>query len=194
MIGKIFSFLSVISFITAILTGNTEAVCKGIIDGASKSVTVAFSLMGMMALWNGIMNVFKESGAIKKLSKILSPILKKIFPKSFESGQGSEEITACISANLLGISNAATPLGIRAIEELNKGNKTNKATNEMITLCIIGCACFNLLPSTVLALRAAYNAKITFEIILPVWICSGTCMGFGIILSKILGIKDVSYK
>ncbi len=190
MIGKIFSFLAIFSFITSIFTGNTENLCKGIIDGASKSVTVAMSIMGMMMLWSGIMNVFKESGIISKISRILRPILKKIFPSSFKTETATEEITACVSANLLGISNAATPLGIRAIEEMNKGRASKSATNDMITLCIMGCACFNLIPTTVLALRSAYNAEITYEIIAPVWICSGACMIFGIILSKLLGIRN----
>ena len=148
------------------------------------------TIMGMMMLWSGIMNVLKESGIIGKLSKILRPILKTVFPKSFKSGVATEEITACVSANLLGISNAATPLGIRAIEEMNKTNKSEKATNDMITLCILGCACFNLVPTTILALRSAFEAQIIHEIIVPVWICSGTCMIFGILLSKIFGIKN----
>ena len=190
MIGKIFSFLAIFSFTVSIFTGNTEKLCKAIIDGASKSVSVTLSIMGMMVLWSGIMSVLKESGIIGKLSKILRPLLKKIFPRSFKENIATEEITACVSANLLGISNAATPLGIRAIEEMNKLNTGKKATNDMITLCIMGCACFNLVPTTVLALRSAYDAKITYEIIAPVWICSGTCMIFGILLSRLLGIKN----
>ena len=190
MIGKIFSFLAIFSFISSVFTGNTESLCNGIINGASRSVTVTISIMGMMMLWSGIMNVLKESGIIGKLSKILRPILKTVFPKSFKSGVATDEITACVSANLLGISNAATPLGIRAIEEMNKTNKSEKATNDMITLCILGCACFNLVPTTILALRSAFEAQIIHEIIVPVWICSGTCMIFGILLSKIFGIKN----
>ena len=190
MIGKIFAYLAIFSFLASIFTGNTEALCKGIIDGASRSVTVTFSIIGMMMLWSGIMSVLKESGIISRLSILLRPVLQRIFPKSFKSGVATEEITACVSANLLGISNAATPLGIRAIEEMNKINKTEKASNDMITLCIIGCACFNLVPTTVLALRNAFNAQITYEIIVPIWICSGMCMIFGILLSKIFGIKN----
>ena len=190
MIGKIFSFLAIFSLIISIFTGNIESLCKGIIEGASKSVTVAMSIMGMMMLWSGVMNVLKESGIIGKMSKILRPVLAKIFPDSYRTGTATEEITACISANLLGISNAATPLGIRAVEEMNKTNASKKATNDMITLCVMGCACFNLVPTTVLALRSAYNAEITYEIIVPIWICSGACMIFGITLSKLFGMKN----
>jgi len=190
MIGKIFSILAIFSFTTAIFTGNIVELCNSIIEGAQRSVSVALSIMGMMILWSGIMNVLKEGGIINKLSKLLRPVLKRIFPKSFKDNVATDEITACVSANLLGISNAATPLGIRAIEEMNKSNSTDKATNDMITLCIIGCACFNLVPTTILALRNAYGAVINQEIIIPVWICSGICMIFGVLLSKMFGVKN----
>ncbi len=190
MIGKIFSVLAIISTVTAIITGNCAELCKGIIEGASRGVTVTLSLMGMMVLWNGIMNVLKESGAIGFLSRLSRPILTKIFPSSFKNGTATEEITACISANLLGISNAATPLGIKAIEKMNVNNKSDKATNDMITLCLLGCSCFNLMPTTLLALRSSFNAKITYEIILPIWISSGLCMLFTILISKLLGARN----
>ncbi|MBQ9744363.1 MAG: spore maturation protein A [Clostridia bacterium] len=190
MIGKIFSVIAFISFLIACITNNMESLCQGIIDGASKSVSVTFSLMGMMALWSGIMNVLKESGCIKILSKVLSPILKKIFPDSFSKGVAKEEITACVSANLLGISNAATPLGIKAMKELSKNSTDTIASNDMVTLCVMGCACFNLVPTTVLALRTAHGAQITYEIIVPVWICSGACMIFAVLLSKLLGRRN----
>ena len=185
MIGKIFSVLAITSTVTAIIMGNCAELCKGIIEGASKSVSVTLSLMGMMALWNGIMNVLKESGAIGALSRLMRPLLKWIFPSSFKNETATEEITACISANLLGISNAATPLGIKAIEKMNDGNRSGKATDDMITLCLLGCSCFNLMPTTLLALRSSFNAAVTYEIILPTWICSGLCMMFTIFISRL---------
>ncbi len=189
MIGKIFSVLAITSTVTAMITGNCAELCKGIIEGASKSVSVTLSLMGMMVLWNGIMNVLKESGAIGVLSKLMRPLLKGIFPSSFKNGAATEEITACISANLLGISNAATPLGIKAIEKMNHSNKSNKATDDMITLCLLGCSCFNLIPTTLLALRSSFHATVTYEIIPPIWICSGLCMLFTILISRLLRKK-----
>ena len=185
MIGKIFSVLAISSTVTAVIMGNCAELCKGIIEGASKSVSVTLSLMGMMALWNGIMNVLKESGAIGALSRLMRPLLKWIFPSSFKNETATEEITACISANLLGISNAATPLGIKAIEKMNDGTKYCKATDDMITLCLLGCSCFNLMPTTLLALRSSFNAAVTYEIILPIWICSGLCMVFTIFISRL---------
>ena len=187
MIGKIFSVLSFLSVVIGAITGNMDKVSQAIIVGAERSVSICFSILGMMVLWNGILYVTKETGLIKKLSNILKPLLKYIFPEAFEKNIATEEITACISANLLGISNSATPLGINAIERLSESTSDNVATRDMITLCIMGCACFNLVPTTILAIRSANNAQINTEIIVPIWICSGTCMILGVILSKIFG-------
>ena len=189
MIGKIFSVFSIISITTAITTGNTKELCQGILDGASKGVSLTISLMGIMVLWNGVMYTFKESGIIKKLSKLLRPILQRIFPRSFSENIANEEITMCISANLLGVSNAATPIAISAMEELDKVNGSPYASDDMITLAMTGCFCFNIIPTTLLAIRSSHMAKINYELIVPIWICSGTCMIFGVILSKIASVR-----
>ena len=187
MLGKCFSILCIISFIFAIFCGNMGDVSKSILNGCEKSVTVCFSLVGVMTLWNGILEVFKESGIIKILSRLLKPILKHIFPKSFKNDCATEEITACISAGLLGVSNAVTPLAINAISKMERGVKKEYATNDMIMLCMLGCACFNIIPTTIIALRESRNATISYEIIIPVWICSFSCMLIGIILCRIFG-------
>ena len=189
MIGKIFSVFSIISIATAITTGNTKELCQGILDGASKGVSLTISLMGIMVLWNGVMYTFKESGIIKKLSKLLRPILQRIFPHSFSENIANEEITMCISANLLGVSNAATPIAISAMKELDKVNGSPYASDDMITLAMTGCFCFNIIPTTLLAIRSSHMAKINYELIVPIWICSGTCMIFGVILSKIASVR-----
>ena len=187
MIDKVFSVLVFSSVLIGIATGNINEVSNAVLTGTEKSVKVCFSIMGMMILWNGILYVMKESGVIRKLSKALKPILKHVFPDAFEKNIATEEITACISANLLGISNSATPLGINAIEKLSEASNDTTATKDMITLCILGCSCFNLVPTTLLAIRSANGAQISTEIIVPIWICSGTCMILGILLSKISG-------
>ena len=184
MINKIFSFFAITSFITAIFTGNMDNLCLSIINGTAKSVSVTISLLGMMVLWCGIMSVFKESGILSILSRIIRPIFKKIFPESFKKNVATEEITACVSANILGISNAATPLALKAMRALDKQNNSDKASADMITLCIIGCSCFNIIPTTLLSLRAQHNAEIIYEIIPPVWICSFLCMFLGICITR----------
>ncbi|MBQ8546386.1 MAG: hypothetical protein IJ437_05550 [Clostridia bacterium] len=187
MIGKCFGILCIISVIFAIFTGNLQGLNDGILEGASKSVTTVISLIGIMTFWNGVMQVLMDAGIINKLSKLLKPILKFVFPRAFKENKGANEITACISANILGLSNASTPLALNAIEKLNEDRDSDKATNDMITLAVLGCACFSLIPTTVIAIRIAQGASITYEIIIPVWVVSGICMLLGIILSRIIG-------
>ena len=187
MLGKCFSVLSIISFIFAIFTGNMESLCKSILEGASKSVTICISLIGIMALWSGIMAVLKDSGLIKKLAKLLKPFLKLLFPSAIKNGVANEEIALCVSANILGISNATTPLALDAINKLKKSENDNVASNDMIMLSSLGCHSFCLVPSTVIALRMAMGGQISYEIILPVWICSLACSLLGIILCRIMG-------
>lgn len=183
MLGKCFGIICSISIIFAILNSRVSAVTQSIVTGASKSVSLVISLVGMMALWNGFLNVLKDAGIIRKISRFLRPVLRFIFPKSFKENIATEEITACISANILGISNAATPTAIKAIEKMGKDRVV--ATDDMVTLCILGCCCFNLVPTTIIAIRSSMGASITYELIVPVWICSGICCIAGIILSRL---------
>lgn len=188
MLGKCFGIISCVSIIYSFFVNTTSEISTAILAGASKSVTITLSLLGSMAFWNGILNVLKDCGIIKKLSNILKPILKLVFPNAFKNDIAIEEITACISANFLGISNAATPLALSAMKKLNESNNfSDRANPDMIMLVILGCSCFNLLPSTVLGIRNAFNAQITYQLIIPIWICSGTCMILGILLCRILG-------
>ena len=187
MLGKSFSFLCIISLFATFLTKNEKALADSIFGGAAKSVTVVISILGLMTLWNGILEVLKDAGVIEKLSKLLRPILKHIFPRAFKENTATEEITACVSANILGLSNATTPLALLAIGKMNEGRKSDKATNDMITLAILGCACFNIIPTTVIAMRVSQGASITYELLVPVWICSFVCMAVGIILCRLIG-------
>ena len=187
MLGKCFGVICTISIIFALATSNLSSITKAVIDGASKSVNLTISLVGIMAFWNGIISILKEAGIIKKLSRLLRPMLKRIFPKSFKENVATEEITACISANVLGISNAATPLAIKAIEKMKNGSKSSAATPDMIMLAVLGCCCFNLVPTTIIAIRSSFGAHITYELIAPVWICSLSCCVIGVILCSVLG-------
>ena len=193
MLGKCFSVLCIISFIFGAITGNMKSLCDSILEGASKSVTICLSLVGIMALWNGIMSVLKEGGVISKASKLLSPVLRLVFPRAFKEKVATEEITACVSAGLLGMSNATTPLAINAISKMQERRNCSVATNDMITLSVLGCACFNIVPTTVIALRIASGAQITYGIIVPVWICSGICCILGVILCRIIGKINGDY-
>ena len=187
MIGKCFGILCCLSVIYGIFSGNLAGINEGILEGAEKSVSTVISLLGIMAFWQGIMRVFEKSGVIKIASLLLAPVLKLVFPRAYKEKNAIYEISACVSANMLGIANASTPLALSAIEKMNEGRKSESATNDMITLAIIGSSSFCLIPTTIIAVRSSLGAHITYELIVPVWIISGACMLFGIILSRIAG-------
>lgn len=185
MLGKCFFVLCITSVICAVFTGNITELSNAIIDGASASVDLTLTLMGNMCLWCGIMEVLRKAGAIEKLSRVLSPILKRIFPDAWANDCATEEITAAISANMLGIGNAATPFALEAMGKLQENNPDKAvATEDMITLAVLGTSSMNLLPTTLVALRRSAGSATPFKIIIPIWICSAACALFGIILSR----------
>lgn len=187
MIGKCFGTLCVISVIYGIFSGNLRGINEGILLGASKSVSTVIALLGVMTFWQGVMAVFEKCGFISMLSRVLSPVLRFVFPRAFKQKQGNEEITAAVSANVLGISNASTPLALCAIEKLNENHTSRVASDDMIMLTALGASSFCLIPTTVIAIRTGLGARFTYEIILLVWITSGVCMLASVLLCKVFG-------
>lgn len=185
MIGRIFGILCIISFVFAVFSGNMQSLSTAVIDGAQNAVTLTISLLGMMCLWCGVMNVLKTIGAIDGLAKLLSPVLKFLFPTAYKTGNGAGEIAAAVSANFLGIGNAATPLAIKAMEALSKDNKnSDRASDDMIVFTVLGTSSIDFFPATLIALRRAAESSNPFEIIVPVWIVSTSCAVFGVLIAK----------
>jgi len=199
MLGKIFGIISVLSVITAVFTGKIEQVGLSIAEGADSAVKLIISLAGMMCLWSGIVRVMQYTGLTKILAKIISPVLKIMLPYTYNLKQNGDKnaasalqsVSANISANILGIGNAATPLGIDAIKKLNeiknKNLNINSANADMIMFVVFNCASFQFIPTTLIALRSAAGSKNVFEIIPAVWLCSLATTVFAVVLTKILG-------
>jgi len=184
MLGKSFGVLVIISVAFALFTGGGEALSSGAVDGASRAVTVALSLSGMMCLWGGIMNVFHESGATRRLSKVLSPALSKLFPTAFSTGCAKEEISSAVCANILGIGNAATPLALAAMKKMGSAVPGDRASDDMIMLTLTSVSPLSILPTTVIALRRSAGCADPFAVIVPVWICSGATFLFTVLLAS----------
>ena len=185
MIGKVFGVICLIALLFGILSGNGAALGDAMLDGTARALEVTLSLAGMMCLWCGFMEVLKEAGAIRKLSRLLRPLLRRIFPNAWESGEGSEEIAANISANLLGIGNAATPMGLRAMEKLQKQNPIpHRATAEQITLMVLNTASVSFFPATLFALRRASGSSKPYAVLIPVWIVSLSCATLSVFLCR----------
>lgn len=190
MIGKIFGALCGLSLLFGALRGRLAEVASAIPDGASKAVEVTLTLLGMMCLWSGVMQVLTDAGIIQKMARIFAPFLRYVFPKAYKTGEGYEEICATVSANFLGVGNAATPFAISAMQKMQAHNPTpDRADDEQITLAVLSTAPLTLVPANLLALRRAGGSANPFAIMLPVWITSLLCVAFSLFLTSFLRIR-----
>ena len=182
----IFYFLIVISIIAGALNGKLPDVVNAILTGAELSVKVAFSLIGIMAFWLGMMKIAKKSGLIEIIAKIIKPITKRIFDEIPENSPAIGDIAMSFSANALGLANAATPIGIKAMEELQKQNIDKKsASNAMCMFLAMSTAGFLLIPATVIAVLIGIGYKNPTEIIAPTLLVTTIAFLSAITIAKI---------
>ena len=182
----IFYFLIVASIIIGAINGKLQDVVNSIMDGAELSVKIAFSLIGIMAFWLGMMRIAEKSGIIKFISKLLQPITKFLFNELPENSPAIGDIAMNFTANAFGLANAATPFGIRAMEELQKENKEKKqASNSMCLFLGMNTAGFQLIPTTVLAVLVGIGYKNPTEIITPTLIVTSIAFVSAILIAKI---------
>lgn len=189
MIAKCFVGITVISVLYAVLTGNTPGLTNAVLDGCGRAVQLSIELCGMSCLWCGILEVFRDSGILDRISRILSPVLRHVFPAAWKTGIGKQEITAAVSANLLGIGNAATPYALSAMQKLDSINpEPGVTTADMAAFTVLGTASLNLLPTTLLTLRRAAGSAEPYAILVPVWIASFVCAVLGICLVRLCAL------
>lgn len=184
MLGKVFSLICIISFAYSLIAGTTADMASALLDGTGRAVEVTLSLIGVMSLWNGVMETLREAGAIGLLTRLAKPLLSRLFPTASRTGKGIDAAAACIAANLLGIGNAATPLGIAAVREMQDGDA--EARDDTILLTVLNTASFSAVPTTVLALRSAAGASLMFELLPVVWMTGGIGVVTAIISVKLL--------
>ena len=182
----IFYFLIVISIIIGALNGKLQDVVNAVMDGAELSVKIAISLIGIMAFWLGIMKIAQKSGIIDWLAKVLKPVTKILFNEIPPESDAVGDIAMNFMANAFGLGNAATPFGIKAMEELQKQNKDKtSASNSMCLFLGMNTAGFQLIPTTVLAVLVGIGYKNPTEIIAPTLLVTTIAFVSAIILSKI---------
>lgn len=182
----IFVFLILISFIVAIYRGRLDETVNAMFESSILAVKVSISLIGVMALWLGFVKIAQKSGLIQLFSKFVSPVLKIIFNELPKNSPAFSNIALNISANALGLSNAATPFGIKAMKDLKlESNKKDTATNSMCMFLAMNTSGFQLVPATVIAILASCGADNPTEIIIPAFIVTSTTFIFAIILAKI---------
>ena len=191
MLGKIFGVFCTLSLLFGVLCGKLTDVAAAIPDGATKAVEVTLTLLGMMCLWSGVMQVLSDAGVIQKIARTFAPFLRHVFPKAYKTGEGYEEICATLSANFLGVGNAATPFALCAMKKMQRHNPhPESADNEQITLAVLSTASLTLVPANLLALRRAAGSQNPFSIMIPVWITSMLCVSFALLLTSFLRIRE----
>ncbi|MBR0423798.1 MAG: spore maturation protein A [Clostridia bacterium] len=187
MMNYIWAFLIILSTICAIFTGNISFLSNAVLSGANDAVSLIISILGMMAFWTGIMKIAEKSKITEYLSNLFSPIIKFIFPDCPPGSPSAKAICMNITANLLGLGNAATPFGIEAMKKLQKNNDSKStATNSMAMLIVINTASLQLIPTLLCTLRQKHGCANPMEIIPHLWIISAVSLTVGIISTKIL--------
>jgi spore maturation protein A len=187
MLNYIWFALMAIALVVAIFTGNAAAVTKGAVDSAKTAVDIALGLVGIMTLWLGIMRVAEQAGLISLLGRALRPISRLLFPEIPPEHPAIGAMIMNVAANMLGLSNAATPLGIKAMEELQELNRDKEtASNAMVTFMTLNTAGIQLIPATMIGVLVAAGSK-TPTAIIPTTIIGTTCGAIAAVASaKIL--------
>ena len=187
MLNIIWPVFIIISFAYAIIMGNVQEVNKSIFDSAGSAVELSITFLGTMCLWNGIMKIVQETSLMNKLTRLLKTLMNFLFPELKKESSAKEKISMNIIANILGLGNAATPLGIKAMSELQKENtKKDTLSNSMVMFIVLNTASLQLIPTTVIAIRTSLGSENPSSIIVPVWIATMAAAITAIFITKSL--------
>lgn len=193
MINTIWFLLIFIGIVYSLFTGTLNEINNIILKDAQEGVMFSISLVGIMSFWLGIMNIAEESGLIKKLSKGLRPIMRILFPDIPDGHPAQSSILMNFIANMFGVGNAATALGLKAMKDMNSLNRDKKrATNAMCMFLVINMSSLQLVPLSVLKIRLDYGAANPSEIIAPGLIATGISTIVGIVAAKLLEKREYS--
>lgn len=170
MIDVIWIILILFSAAFSFFFGSTDSFIKGISEGAGDAVSVVIAMCGIMGFWGGITELSERAGILDKLKKLLNPVICKLFPEYSRNPKISGLIASNIAANICGLGNAATPLGIEAVESM--GKRGDSPDREMIMFVLINTASLQLIPSNMAALRSSYGSERPYIILIPVLLSS----------------------
>lgn len=183
MISIIWVSMIIISVVFGTLTGNIENVTTAMTEGAKEAVTLSINLVAVICLWSGIMEIVVSCSIVTKLKKILVIPLKLIFSKKvIDDSKAINDITANVTANLLGISNAATPMGLRAVERIYDIYDRKGSPDDVLMLMVLNASSIQIIPTTVVAIRSSYGAIDPFSVMPAIW-CTSAISVLGAILS-----------
>lgn len=183
----IFPLMMAAAIISGIVRGNAAEVINAGFAGAEAAVKTTLSIAGIMCLWTGLLQVGTDGGAVRVITKIISPLVRLFFPRVPRESDAFKYISLNMTANLLGIGNAATPAGLKAAAALDEMSKGSGASRELCRFILINTASLQLVPSTVIALRAAAGSANPSAVTVPVWIVSAAALTAGLLAAFRLG-------
>ncbi len=183
----IFTGLVLISVVFALLLGNGGALSAAVTQGAQAGITLAVSLGGSLCLWTGVGRVMEKIGLTAALSRFLRPLLHALFPSAKSDVALAGAISGNVCANFLGLGNAATPMGIRAVRLMKNGTYNDTASHEMCRLIVLNTASIQLIPANVAAIRASLGCATPFDILPAVWVTSLCSASVGLLAAALFG-------
>ncbi len=187
MINKLWCLLILIGSFFLIINGRMDELNSQILNSGKITFDLIIQIFPLMSLWLGVMRIAKDSGLLSKLSKLIEPILVKLFPDIPAGHEAFEYISSNIIANIFGLGNAATPFGIKAMESMQSLNKKkDTASDSMITFLIINACGITLVPTTIISLRMLYKSSDPSIIVLPCMLISFLSMVFGLIINRVI--------
>ena len=172
--------------VCGLLLGKGEAVAAAALEGAAAGVEVCLSMAGVLCLWMGVMEVMRRSGLAEGISRLLRPVIRRLFPDFAGDGAVMDAVAANMSANLLGLGNAATPLGLEAARGMAK-RSPGVASDSLCMLVVINTASIQLIPTTVAGIRAAAGSETPFDILPAVWLASAVSVAVGVSAARRMG-------
>ena len=185
MLNYIWLFLILISFVCAIFTGRMEQLSAAVMEGAGSAVNLVITTAGMMSLWTGLLKIADEGGLTRLLARLFSPILRRLFPEYQQDSPAMKAICMNVTANLLGLGNAATPFGLAAMREMQNARidrLSTTANHSMILFVVLNTASIQLIPTFLGTIRMQYGSKAPFEILPAVWLTSIAGLIAGILM------------
>lgn len=180
----LWGMMILISIAFSFVGGNVSETLNAGFSGAASAIEVVLSFAGVMCLWTGLLKAAEACGISKLIKKLLSPIIKFLFPNLDKKSPALEFISLNITANLLGLGNGATPMGIKAMKALDRGDDT--PTDEMCMFIVLNTTAFQLIPTSILALRSGFGSENPFSVIVPIWITSSVSLIVSIFCVKLM--------
>ncbi|MBQ8909777.1 MAG: spore maturation protein A [Oscillospiraceae bacterium] len=187
LMSYIWTAMIALSLLAAVVTGRGGELASAVSQGAQAGITLVISLAGSICLWTGVGRLMEKAGVTGALSRLLKPLLGRLFPSSRQDPQLAGSLSANVCANFLGLGNAATPMGIQAAQRLARRSRDGIATDELCRLIVLNTASIQLIPATVAAVRSSLGCSSPFDILPAVWVTSLCSAGLGVTAAWIIG-------